>query len=207
MPRRIISQERLWGFSPCVHCKLSYSALLNLCLSCFMNVSSHLYQPPAHIFWMILANFFFNFFWFTYPIESAFLFSCTEVCSWMDCLQSWFMNLPSTFACVLCTGSLWLYSACIGDHLVSEYLTFIAVFQARYFSRTVCFFKIIGWMFALLVHHFSSGHPTLFLFPDPQVPLSLYIQNTFLLYKLWGYVHWQQTKVVCELQWNTFLGT
>lgn len=58
MARRLISQERLWGFFPSVPHDLSYSALLNLCFSCFMNVSRHFHQPSAHILWMLLANFF-----------------------------------------------------------------------------------------------------------------------------------------------------
>lgn len=115
-----------------------------------MNVSSSFHQPPAYIFKIILADFFlvlFNFFWFTCPIENAFLIH-TEIYSWMDSLKSWFRNLPSTFTFALCPGSLWLYNACFTKHLMSNEFY---IFQAGHFSRTAGFFVIIGWMFAFLV--------------------------------------------------------
>lgn len=100
---------------------LSVSCHILLSLSsaslCFTNAPSHFHSHQHILFeyW-----FFFIDFWFTCPIKSLFLIHI-EVYNWMDCLQSWFMTLPSTFACVLCTAaSLLLYSACITAHLVSS---------------------------------------------------------------------------------------
>jgi len=105
---------------------------------------------------MILANIFFLNFWFTCPVESAFLIQ-TEVCSWKDCLQSWFMNLPSTLL-VYCAQAVWLYSACITEHLVSN----------DFYSN------ILGWVFlknSLFLHDYwlnvcSFSASFLFRTPD-----------------------------------------
>lgn len=127
-----------------------------------MNASSH--QPPAYILWIILANFFFLFFFTSGSLAQLRMpFYCTlNAAGWTP--QSWFINLPSTYL-VYCSQAVFGFTVHVSLSIWCQMVS-IAINQAGYFSRTVCFFMVIGWTFALLLPHLSAGHLILFPLSD-----------------------------------------
>lgn len=123
MPRRLTSQEKRWGFSHLFtvscHFLLSLTSVSLLVLWMCLVISF----SNQHIFfkwyWLYWLTFFFFFKLFLIHLPNWVHLGSTHRSLRLDDLQGLFMDLPSIFACVFSTGTVWLYTVCVTEDLAS----------------------------------------------------------------------------------------